>query len=123
MLAGGCFRGSLPVLRQYRLVVPDSTAEAHLLNGSAYTPPLTGSLAILAYDAPGLYADRNIVYRVGETEYGTYPSSLWALPLEHMLGVITAQVLRTTPLSVEQTVFDPPSRRGYDYTWQGTIRE
>jgi hypothetical protein len=111
------------VLRQYRLVMPDTLAMTRLTSGSSHTRPLVGSLGILPYNTPGLYSDKSIVYRIEGTEYGSYPSSTWALPLERMVGIITEQVLHAAPLSTEEALFDPPSRRTQTYLWVGTVRE
>jgi hypothetical protein len=46
----GCFRGKLPPREFYRLTLVDSVASAP----RAGIPPLSGSVAISAYDTPGI---------------------------------------------------------------------
>lgn len=120
--AVGCFRGRLPPLELYRLSVPDSSlleTPLALRRGSIYT----GSIAIAPYQAPGIYGDRGLVYRVGDTQYGVYPSREWALPVPAMLGMITEEVLRRDPLSTGGALYDPPSYRAHDIVWKGVVRE
>lgn len=118
----GCIRGTLPPRELYRLSVPDSAAAADPRPPSA--PALAaGALAIAPYETPGVYGEPSIVYRVGETEYGAYPTREWAIPLGQMLGVLTEDVLRRAPLTTGAAIFNPPSLRGQGYVWRGTVRE
>ena len=118
--SAACFRGTLPPLEYYRLEVraPETT---DLATGDA--PLLDGTVSIPAYRAPGLYGDASIAYRIGETQYGTYPSREWALPLGVMLGMATERVFEARPLSTGPAMFDPPSEQLATYVWRGTIRE
>jgi uncharacterized lipoprotein YmbA len=124
ILAGcGLFRPPpLPPLEQYRLLFADSTLAQTQLSMDAGTPLLPGSLGIRPYSTPGLYGVDNIVYRVNETQYGSYPNREWALPLSEMLGMMTQRVLARRPLSRDGAVYDPPSRRMQAYIWRGAVR-
>ncbi len=119
---GACFRGTLPAIEMYRLELP-AAAETTDLARSGEAPLLAGGIAIAPYLAPGLYADPAIAYRVGETQYGTYPSREWAIPLGVMLGLATQRVLETRPITTGPALFDPPNERLSRYLWRGTIRE
>ena len=122
-LAGGCFRGTLPARQYYRLQLPDSLMPA-LANASAAAPgPLEGSLAVGAYRAPGLYGRSGVVFRLDGTEYGSYPSREWAIPLGEQLGLMTEAVLGAAPLTRDGALFDPPNQRSHTYLWRGTVRE
>ena len=93
-------------------------------NGDTLRPAvLTGTLAIARYTTPGLYGDRSIVFRIGDTQYGAYPNREWALPLSEMLGHLTARLAAGTSLVREAPVYDPPSRRAHAYLWRATVRE
>lgn len=122
-LMGALFpRDPLPAREMYRLRLPDSTSiPVMAVNGGSL--PIDGSLAIAPYETPGLYGERGIVFRVGQTAYGAYPSREWAVPLAEMLGSLTESVLERNPISREQAVYDPPSRRSHTYIWRGTVRE
>lgn len=117
----GCFRGRLPAVELYRL------SRADTADGTAIAPtvsaPFDGALAVEPYTTPGVYGARGVVYRIGETTYGSYPYREWAIPLGEMLGMRTADLLRTSPLTRDGAVYDPPSRRQYVYLWQGVVRE
>ena len=126
MLLGltGCIHGKLPPREFYRLhtgALPDSLT-AYYHDGGATTLPL-GSVAILPYVAPGVYGDGNIVYRIGDSEMGTYPNREWALPLPTMLGMLTEDIFRARPLTRDPVVFDPPSAHTSDFVWRGLVRE
>jgi ABC-type uncharacterized transport system auxiliary subunit len=120
--AGACFRGTLPAIEMYRLELP-AAAETTDLARSVDAPLLDGGIAIAPYRAPGLYSDPAIAYRVGETQYGTYPSREWAIPLGVMLGLSTQRVLEARPITTGPALFDPPNDRLSRYLWRGTIRE
>jgi hypothetical protein len=128
--ASGCF-GKLPRRELYRLAPPDSlfgratepdTAGARG-GGDLPRPALEGPLGIMRYEAPGLYGERGVVFRIGEAEYGVYPSREWALPLADMLGALTARLAEGTSLSREAPLFDPPSLRGQAWLWRARVRE
>jgi ABC-type uncharacterized transport system auxiliary subunit len=121
-VAGGCFRArSVPPLELYRLL-PPTTAVA---SASAVAPAelAEGSVAVSRFVTPGLYGHRGIVYRVGDSGYGVYPSREWAIPLGEMLGRRTADLMNERPLSRDAAMFDPPARRAFTYAWRGTVRE
>ncbi|HEX4469737.1 MAG TPA: ABC-type transport auxiliary lipoprotein family protein [Gemmatimonadaceae bacterium] len=120
----GCIHGKLPPREYYRLrtaPLPDSLT-AFYRDGGASTLPV-GSIAIVPYIAPGVYGDGNIVYRIGDSEMGTYPNREWALPVPTMLGMLTEDIFRARPLTRDPVVFDPPSAHSYDYVWRGLVRE
>lgn len=117
-----CIRGTLPPIELYRLEVPPPSAATELARapGAAL---LEGGIAIAPYRAPGIYGDAAIPYRIGETQYGTYPSREWAMPLGTMLGLATQRALEARPIATGPVLFDPPSERRSTYIWRGTIRE
>jgi ABC-type uncharacterized transport system auxiliary subunit len=119
-----CFTGHLPPLELYRIALPDSARLATALEQpNVRVGMLPGRIAIAPYDAPGIYGERSIVYRIGDTEYGTYPSREWALPLSTMLGLVTEDVLRRQPITAGGAIFDPPSYRTEPYVWRGIVRQ
>lgn len=111
----------------YRLTIPDTIANGQPLtiplSRTTARAPLQGALAISPYRTEGIYGGQNIIYRIGDFQYGTYPGREWAMPLATMLGQITERVLIARPLSEEPAVFDPPTRLAHPYTWQGTVRQ
>jgi ABC-type uncharacterized transport system auxiliary subunit len=120
-VATGCpFAGRVPAREMYRLTLPDTGLGP---SAAAATAPLKGTMAILGYATPGIYGEPGIVFRIGESEYGAYPSREWALPLGDQLGVLTERVLARIPVTTEPAVFDPPSKRSQTYLWRGTVRE
>lgn len=126
LLTTGCGllfnRVPLPPREMFRLRLADSSSiPVVAVNGGTF--PIDASLAIAPYETPGLYGERGIVFRVGQTSYGAYPSREWAVPLAEMLGSLTESVLERNPISREQAVYDPPSRRSHTYIWRGTVRE
>ena len=126
MLLGlsACIHGKLPPREFYRLrmaPLPDSLT-AYYHDGGASTLPV-GSVAIQPYIAPGIYGDGNIVFRIGDSEMGSYPNREWALPVPTMLGMLTEDIFRARPLTRDAAVFDPPSAHAYDYVWRGLVRE
>lgn len=116
LVGAGCFRGTLPAREYYRLTVP--VARSSTAAGS-----LPGTLAVLPFITPGLYGGQSVVFRIDDTEYGTYPSREWSIPLGEMLGMIAESVLQREPLVSGEVLFDPPSRRGHTYIFRGTVRE
>lgn len=127
-LATACIHfGRLPARELYRITLPgvvaaDSTAGTSA--GATSAPaPLSGTIGIAEYTTPGVYGDPLIVFRIDDTQYGSYPSREWAVPLSDQLGVLTERVLTRVPLTAQRAVFDPPSRRAQTYIWRGTIRE
>ena len=112
------FRGRLPAVELYRLAPPDTT---ELATSAVTGPVLDGALAVGRYATPGVYGTRGIVYRVGETGYGSYPNREWAIPLGEMVGMRTAEILRHMPVTRDGAVYDPPSRRQFQYVWRGVV--
>ena len=126
LVTAGCWRiGKLPPRELYRITLPEmadsGASQVTATDGAA--PPLAGTLGIGEYVTPGVYGDPQIVFRINDTEYGSYPSREWAVPLGDQLGVLTERVLARVPLTAEHAVFDPPSRRAQTYIWRGTVRE
>jgi ABC-type uncharacterized transport system auxiliary subunit len=120
MVAGGCFRGTLPPRQFYRLAVPDSLVSVGRPTGA---PPLTGSVAIARYDTPGIYGTGSLVYRVGSSAYGAYPTREWAIPLGEMLGSITEGIVRQRSLTSGRVVYPPSAVTHEQYEWRATVRE
>ena len=120
LAAAGCIRGKLPPRELYRLVPTESIVDAARPSGA---PPLTGSIFIATYKTPGIYGSGSIVYRVGATSYGAYPSREWAIPLGEMLGTLTEDVVRRRALTSGTVGFDPAIARRDEYEWRATVRE
>jgi ABC-type uncharacterized transport system auxiliary subunit len=116
-----CIRGTIPARELYRIAAApgDSAGPAVGTDGA---PPLAGSLGIAPYITAGIYAEPSIAYRVGDAEYGTYPSREWALPLSQMLGVLTEEIVRRHPLTADPAIYSPPSLRSQTYLWRGRVR-
>ena len=120
----GCLGGRLPPLEYYRVATADSARLATPLSGSPLQLTLApGAVAIAPYQTPGIYADRGIVYRIGDTQYGSYPSREWALPLSTMLALLTQDVLAARPLTAQPAVFSPSTYAGETYVWRGFVRQ
>jgi len=116
----GCIRGTIPARELYRIAaVPADSTVPQATDGAT---PLAGSLGIAPYLTAGIYAEPSIAYRIGDAEYGTYPSREWALPLSQMLGVLTEELVRRHPLTAEDAVYSPPSLRSQTYLWRGRVR-
>lgn len=123
-IASGCFPGHLPPLEFYSLMVPDSaTVVTNLAQPPLRLSLAAGSIGIAPYEAPGLYGDVSIVYRVDDASYGAYPSRRWAEPLPAMLGMITEDVLRRAPITAGAATFAPPSYQTEAFVWHGLVRE
>src|SRR5690242_260527 len=87
LLLVGCIHGKLPPQEFNRLRLPAPTDSIAAVEHSATAPtPPEGGIAIVPYVAPGLYGDRSIVFRINDTEYGSYPNRAWAIPVPAMLG-------------------------------------
>ena len=124
VLASGCVHAKIPPLEQYRLRIPDTSITSLALpDGDGHEVRPAGDLAIVPYLAPGLYGSRGIVFRIGESQYGSYPNREWAVPVSTMLGMITEDLLRSRPVTLGPAVFDPPSPHSYTYIWRGVVRE
>jgi hypothetical protein len=119
-LSIACVRSRVvPAVEMYRLLPSAETASVAVA-GNALPD---GAVAVVRFITPGVYGQRGIVYRVGETGYAAYPSREWAIPLGEMLGRRTADLMQTHPLVRGGSLFDPPSRRGFTHVWRGTVRE
>src|SRR3954463_4501295 len=126
LLVTGCIHGKLPAREFYRLHLPeptDSIAAATIDHEGSSSALPAGSVAILPYIAPGLYGDGNIVYRIDDASYGSYPNREWAVPIPTMLGMLTEDIFRARPFTRDPAVFDPPSPHAYAYVWRGYVRE
>jgi ABC-type uncharacterized transport system auxiliary subunit len=128
----GCIRGTIPAREMYRLTLPDSVglevprfdgAPTGGGGGSIVRPVLDGTLGVVAYETPGLYGESSIVFRLGDGEYGAYPSREWALPLGDMLGHITARIAAGHGLTRDLPLYAPPSPRSQTYLWRARVRE
>jgi uncharacterized lipoprotein YmbA len=118
-----CFRArSVPPIEMYRLLPTAAEAASVALPTPSSDLP-EGSVAVSRFVTPGLYGQRGIVYRVGESGYASYPFREWAIPLGEMLGRRTADLLQERPLVRDGALFDPPGRRTFEYAWRGTVRE
>jgi ABC-type uncharacterized transport system auxiliary subunit len=78
-------------------------------------------VAISPFLTPGVYGGDQIVYRIGDTGYGSYPNREWALPLGEMLGMLAEETIRADPLGTG-AVYDPGTRRQFAYDWRGAVR-
>jgi ABC-type uncharacterized transport system auxiliary subunit len=116
----GCFRGKLPANQFYRLAPVDSRGATA---GALGPPPLTGSIAITIYETPGIYGDGALVYRVGASDYGKYPTRDWAIPLGEMLAARTETIAGARGLTSGRIAFDRTGSRREEYEWRGTVRE
>ena len=120
LVVTACFRGKLPPREFYRLTSPDSLSNT---SGRRAPPPLSGSVAIVPYATPGIYGSGSVVYRVGSSAYGVYPTREWAIPLGEMLGAMTETVMQQRPLTSGRALFDTALPRREQYEWRGTVRE
>lgn len=119
LLATGCFGSKLPPLEQYRLA--PAPASGGLAAADA-PGPLPGSIAVSRFNTPGVYGGAQIVYRIDETGYGTYPNREWALPLGEMLGMLAQEAIQAEPLG-SAAVYDPATRRQFGFEWRGSVRQ
>jgi ABC-type uncharacterized transport system auxiliary subunit len=115
--SGACFRSKLPPLEQYRLAPAPTPPPATNAEG-----PLPGSVAVSRFLTPGVYGGDQIVYRIDDTGYGSYPNREWALPLGEMLGMLAEETIRADPIGTT-AVYSPPSKRQFAYEWQGAVRQ
>ena len=123
-VATACIHGKLPPREFYRLRMPPlpDSITAYYRDGGA-SSLLVGGVAIVPYVASGIYGDGNVVYRIDDSEYGSYPNREWAVPVPTMLGLLTEDIFRARPLTRDPAVFDPPSPHAYAYVWRGLVRE
>ena len=115
--SSACFRSKLPPLEQYRLAPAPTSPPATDAEG-----PLPGSVAVSRFLTPGVYGGDQIVYRIDDTGYGSYPNREWALPLGEMLGMLAEETIRVDPIGTT-AVYSPPSKRQFAYEWQGAVRQ
>ena len=124
-VTAGCFGGTLPARELYRLrplAAPALSAPSQPSGPSAQAGGRPWVL-VEPYVTPGLYADPQIVYRVGETSYGTYANREWAIPLATMLGSLTVEALRASPATAGQVSDDPAVLGSGGLIWRATVRE
>lgn len=121
--AAACIRGSLPAREFYRITPVDSLLASDGESGPAQPPALQGTVAVLEYDTPGLYGTNAIVFRVGASRYGTYPSREWAIPLGEMLGSLTERVARARRINADNVSFTTTRPHDAAYEWRGEVRE
>jgi uncharacterized lipoprotein YmbA len=135
-LQAGCVRGSLPTRELYRLrtvfdATPSASSRTNGMGGrngdgvaaSRESPEGTPPIAVEMYATPGVYSDPQIVYRVDDVRYATYPNREWALPLGAMLATLTAESLRrefALGTRIQEGVSRAP---GNGLLWRGTVRE
>lgn len=123
VLALGCFRTrTVAPTEMYRLL-PTAAETGSVTPRTSDEGLPDGSLAVSRFVTPGLYGQRGIIYRVGESGYAAYSSREWAIPLGEMLGRRTADLMQEKPLVRGDALFDPPTRRTFTYLWRGTVRE
>ncbi len=112
----GCFGGTLPARELYRLrPLPPAAA--------APGDSVATLVSVEPYATPGVYARPEIVYRVGETEYGTYPNREWALPLGAVLATRTAEALRQLPGGATRVQDGAAAGPARGLVWRATVRE
>jgi len=112
-LAAGCF-GSQPPLERYRLTPVEGPRPGQAQGQHA-------TVTVEPYSTPGLYGDPQIVFRIGESQYGAYPNREWALPLSTMLARLTAEAIRGSGRQVRVLEAETGSPDGL--AWRGTVRE
>jgi uncharacterized lipoprotein YmbA len=122
-----CVRGTVPARELYRLRPTREAAAATPTSspgdGLATAPAADDIISVEPYTTPGVYGDPQIVYREGETRYGTYPNREWALPLGTMLAGLTMETLRTQPGLAGRVQDGEPSGARRGLRWRGTVRE
>jgi uncharacterized lipoprotein YmbA len=119
VLLGACLGGPQP-LERYRLLpapatrpIAATTAEA----GASALPIIT----VEPYATSGVYADPQIVFRLGETTYGTYPNREWAVPLGTMLADVTLDAMRAVP-ALQARVADDRASASSGLVWRGVVQ-
>jgi ABC-type uncharacterized transport system auxiliary subunit len=122
-LAVGCFRARTVAPIEMDRLMPTRAETSTVALPVALDHLPEGALAVSRYTTPGLYGQRGIVYRVGESGYAAYPSREWAMPLGEMLGRRTADLVQERPVLRGGALFDPPTRRSFTHRWRGTVRE
>jgi ABC-type uncharacterized transport system auxiliary subunit len=128
-----CMR-SMPPLERYRLTPvqsppragepapPGSRATARpIARREAPRAPIA-TVRVEPYVTEGIYADPQIVYRTGESQYGAYPTREWALPLSTMLADLTADVLRGSSGNRLRVTGGAEGGKP-DFIWRGAVRE
>ena len=110
--------GSPPALERYRLTPsPQAAAPAAPASSDRASP-----LVVEPYATSGIYADPQIVYRLGEVTYGSYPNREWALPLGSMLADATIESLRAAP-GLDVQVSDDRILRSPRLVWRGVVQQ
>ena len=128
LLLVACVRGSLPAKELYRL--RPASAAATATDGDATDGRAPGAAVSLAvplvvepYVTSGIYGSPQLVYRVDDVRYGTYPNREWAVPLGSLLSALTVETLRREPATggrVDDMTSPPPDDA---LVWRGIVRE
>jgi uncharacterized lipoprotein YmbA len=113
---GACL-GSSPPLERYRLTPAPAPASS-----PAFTGPAAPVIAVEPYATIGIYADPQIVYRLGEGTYGTYPNREWALPLGTMLADATVETMRAM-LGLGARITGEHAAGSPELVWRGTVQQ
>ena len=133
LVLAGCVR-SMPPLERYRLspVSAPAAAEESAGRGSGAVARPTASrdapratiasVRIEPYVTEGIYADPQIVYRTGESQYAAYPNREWALPLSSMLADLTGEVVREMSAN-RVRVLTEAEGGATDFIWRGAVHE
>jgi uncharacterized lipoprotein YmbA len=120
LLLSACLGGPNPVER-YRLLpapVTGPVVAAPARTGAGAPPTIT----VEPYVTSGVYADPQIVFRLGETTYGTYPNREWAVPLGTMLADATLDAMRAVP-ALRGRVADERASASSDLVWRGVVQQ
>ena len=128
--SAACLRRAAAPPELYRLrAIPRTEASAGGIAGAdrtdgagavAASAPL---LTVEPYATPGVYGEPQIVYREGDTRYGTYPNREWALPLGTMLAALTSERLRLEPALAVRVQDGARAAAGGGLLWRGVVRE
>jgi ABC-type uncharacterized transport system auxiliary subunit len=122
-----CVRGTIAPLELYRLAPVPSVSAAvpgtDATDGSTAAPAGGPLVSVEPYTTPGIYGDPRIVYREGDTRYGTYPNREWAIPLGTMLATLTMETLRQQPGLAGRVLEADRAAAGRGLVWRGTVRE
>jgi uncharacterized lipoprotein YmbA len=120
-----CVRGKVPARELYRLRTISASPGAPATDGDGHSTfaALGELVSVEPYATPGVYGDPQIVYREGETRYGTYPNREWALPLGTMLATLTAEALRAQQGLGGRVHDGEPLPAGRGLRWRGTVHE
>jgi ABC-type uncharacterized transport system auxiliary subunit len=114
----GCIGAPEP-LERYRLApAPAPEAEQRTASPDSTLP----TIGVEPYSTAGIYADPQIVFRLGETTYGSYPNREWALPLGTMLADATLEIMRSMP-GFGARVADDRAATSHQFVWRGVVQQ